>query len=127
MMFITAGDIVGLPGLPGSIQGARKALRKWASGSESMKRKASDSVAIEYDINCLPESVRDAVLSKVLEKNKPEVAPVTTKHRVTARDEVGIMEQCPAVVEQALHQLTQTQKEIASARILLAAEVHNLR
>lgn len=61
-MFITAGDIVGLPGLPGSIQGARKALRKWAAKSDAMKRKASGSVAVEYDINCLPESVRAALL-----------------------------------------------------------------
>lgn len=61
-MFITAGDIVGLPGLPGSIQGARKALRKWATRSNAMKRKASGSVAVEYDINCLPESVRAALL-----------------------------------------------------------------
>ncbi|EDY4475412.1 DDE-type integrase/transposase/recombinase [Salmonella enterica] len=130
-MFITAGDIVGLPGLPGSIQGARKALRKWATKSDAMKRKASGSVAVEYDINCLPESVRDVVFKSVLEKGAPkalpEVAPETTKHRVTARDEVGIMEQCPAVVEQALHQLTDAQKAIASARILLAVEVHTLR
>ncbi|EEC0216909.1 DDE-type integrase/transposase/recombinase [Salmonella enterica] len=126
-MFITAGDIVGLPGLPGSIQGARKALRKWATRSNAMKRKASGSVAVEYDINCLPESVRDVVLKNVLEKGAPKVVPETTKHRVTARDEVGIMEQCPAVVEQALHQLTDAQKAIASARILLAVEVHTLR
>ncbi|EHT8663148.1 transposase, partial [Salmonella enterica] len=130
-MFITAGDIVGLHGLPGSIQGARKALRKWATKSDAMKRKASGSVAVEYDINCLPESVRDVVFKSVLEKGAPkalpEVAPETTKHRVTARDEVGIMEQCPAVVEQALHQLTDAQKAIASARILLAVEVHTLR
>ncbi|ECK6681494.1 DDE-type integrase/transposase/recombinase [Salmonella enterica] len=130
-MFITAGDIVGLPGLPGSIQGARKALRKWATKSDAMKRKASGSVAVEYDINCLPESVRDVVFKSVLEKGAPkalpEVAPETTKHRVTARDEVGIMEQCPAVVEQALYQLTDAQKAIASARILLAVEVHTLR
>lgn len=61
-MFITAGDIVGLPGLPGSIQGARKALRKWATRSNAMKRKASGSAAVEYDINCLPEGVRAALL-----------------------------------------------------------------
>ncbi|EBB7292390.1 TPA: transposase [Salmonella enterica] len=126
-MWVTAKECMGLEGFPTADKNVRARLDSAVRDNPEWRRKRQGTKAFEYHIDCFPESVRDAVLSKVLEKNKPEVKPVTTKHRVTARDEVGIMEQCPAVVEQALHQLTQTQKEIASARILLAAEVHNLR
>lgn len=94
------------------------------------QRTGTRGVTYEYSVNSLPESIRQALTAhraqQMVNVEAKEVE-VTTKHRVTARDEVGIMEQCPAVVEQALHQLTDAQKAIASARILLAVEVHTLR
>ncbi|EAR3697462.1 transposase, partial [Salmonella enterica] len=50
-MYVTANDIVGLPGFPGTIQGARKALRVWAGKSEGEKRSRAGSRTIEYHID----------------------------------------------------------------------------
>ncbi|HAG0016086.1 TPA: DDE-type integrase/transposase/recombinase [Salmonella enterica] len=127
--WVTSRELINLPNTPDSLQGiSQKAKRdSWPSRRKSgVKGKV-----YEYHVNSLPESIRQALTDyrakQLVNVETKEAKPVTTKHRVTARDEVGIMEQCPAVVEQALHQLTKAQKEIAGARILLAAEVHNLR
>lgn len=126
--WVTSSELIKLPNTPDSLQGiSQKAKRdNWVSRRKSgIKGKV-----YEYSVNSLPESIRQALTEhraqQMVNVEAKDVA-VTTKHRVTARDEVGIMEQCPAVVEQALHQLTDAQKAIASARILLAVEVHTLR
>lgn len=129
-MYVVAKELIGIPGLPGTAKGMRQALKRLSNDDPSLTRKRKGTKAVEYHIDCLPEGIRQILIERQTQQlvsQTSEKFGVTTKHRVTARDEVGIMEQCPAVVEQALHQLTQTQKEIASARILLAAEVHNLR
>ncbi|EAQ4448929.1 transposase [Salmonella enterica] len=126
--WVTSSELIKLPNTPDSLQGiSQKAKRdNWLS-----RRKVGVKGRIyEFSVNSLPESIRQTLTdyrAQQLVSAEPKKVEVTVKHRVTARDEVGIMEQCPAVVEQALHQLTQAQKDIAGARILLAAEVHNLR
>ncbi|EBW6040527.1 DDE-type integrase/transposase/recombinase [Salmonella enterica] len=129
-MYVVAKELIGIPGLPGTEKGMRQALKRLSGNDQSVTRKRQGTKAIEYHIDCLPENIRQQLVERQtqqLVKQASELFAVTTKHRVTARDEVGIMEQCPAVVEQALHQLTDAQKAIASARILLAVEVHTLR
>lgn len=129
-MYVVAKELIGIPGLPGTEKGMRQALKRLSGNKPSVTRKRQGTKAVEYHIDCLPENIRQQLVERQtqqLVKQASELFAVTTKHRVTARDEVGIMEQCPAVVEQALHQLTDAQKAIASARILLAVEVHTLR
>ncbi|ENW7464761.1 Mu transposase C-terminal domain-containing protein [Salmonella enterica] len=129
-MYVVAKELIGIPGLPSTEKGMRQALKRLSGNEPSVTRKRQGTKAIEYHIDCLPENIRQQLVERQtqqLVKQASELFAVTTKHRVTARDEVGIMEQCPAVVEQALHQLTDAQKAIASARILLAVEVHTLR
>lgn len=129
-MYVVAKELIGIPGLPSTEKGMRQALKRLSGNKPSVTRKRQGTKAIEYHIDCLPENIRQQLVERQtqqLVKQASELFAVTTKHRVTARDEVGIMEQCPAVVEQALHQLTDAQKAIASARILLAVEVHTLR
>ncbi|MGF2651884.1 DNA-binding protein [Serratia marcescens] len=126
--WVTSSELIKLPNTPDSLQGiSQKAKRdNWISRRKSgIKGKV-----YEYNVNSLPESIRQALTdyrAQQMVNVEAKEVEVTTRHRVTARDEVGIMEQCPAVVEQALHQLTDAQKAIASARILLAVEVHTLR
>ncbi|HAF6280279.1 TPA: hypothetical protein G9F26_004504, partial [Salmonella enterica] len=128
-LWVTLDELISLD----EIKTSRATLFRMAKRDnwKYQQRVGNRGVTYEYSVNSLPESIRQALTDyrakQLVNVETKEVAPVTTKHRVTARDEVGIMEQCPAVVEKALHQLTQAQKEIASARILLAAEVHNLR
>lgn len=129
-MYVVAKELIGIPGLPGTVKGMRQALKRLSDSEPGLTRKRKGTKAVEYHIDCLPENIRQTLIerqTRQLVSQASEKFELTVKHRVTARDEVGIMEQCPAVVEQALHQLTQAQKEIAGARILLAAEVHNLR
>ncbi|EJX3112734.1 transposase, partial [Salmonella enterica] len=129
-MWVTAKECLGLGGLPTRDQNVRARLDSAVKGNPEWRRKREGTKAFEYHIDCLPPETREVLIerqAKQLVNVEAKEVEVTTKHRVTARDEVGIMEQCPAVVEQALHQLTDAQKAIASARILLAVEVHTLR
>ncbi|EJJ7187017.1 transposase, partial [Salmonella enterica] len=129
-MWVTAKECLGLGGLPTRDQNVRARLDSAVKGNPEWRRKREGTKAFEYHVDCLPPETRQVLIerhAKQLVNVEAKEVAVTTKHRVTARDEVGIMEQCPAVVEQALHQLTDAQKAIASARILLAVEVHTLR
>lgn len=129
-MYVTVNELLGVPGVPNTAAGIRYNLAKCVADHPDMARRRQGSKAIEYHVDCLPPETREVLIkrqAKQLVNVEAKDVAVTTKHRVTARDEVGIMEQCPAVVEQALHQLTDAQKAIASARILLAVEVHTLR
>ncbi|WP_275656468.1 DNA-binding protein, partial [Salmonella enterica] len=67
-MYVTANDIVGLPGFPRTIQGARKALRVWAGKSEGEKRSRAGSRTIEYHIDCLPAEVQKVLRERHLKQ-----------------------------------------------------------
>ncbi|ECF6946397.1 transposase, partial [Salmonella enterica subsp. diarizonae] len=123
-MWVTAKECMGVKGFPTADKNVRARLDSAVKDNPEWRRKREGTKAFEYHVDCLAEEIRQAVITKIAPALPVET---TVKHRVTARDEVGIMEQCPAVVEQALHQLTDAQKAIASARILLAVEVHTLR
>ncbi|EOD6654222.1 DNA-binding protein, partial [Salmonella enterica] len=129
-MWVTAKECMGLKGFPTADKNVRARLDSAVRNNPEWRRKREGTKAFEYHVDCLPPETRQVLIerqARQLVNVETKEVEVTTRHRVTARDEVGIMEQCPAVVEQALHQLTDAQKAIASARILLAVEVHTLR
>ncbi len=52
-MFLSANDIVGLPGMPGTVQRGRYVLNKAAGDVDTLKRKREGTKAFEYHIDCL--------------------------------------------------------------------------
>jgi putative transposase len=131
-MFLTANELIGLPELPGSVQGMRLALNKLIGENPAFVRQRQGSKAMEYHIDCLPNLARDAVRRKyfaaVLAKpvNQDAInAPVTQP--VRPLDELQLMRQCPALLTRELSALTEYQRQVADARALLALEVLNLR
>ncbi|EDI1625409.1 transposase [Salmonella enterica] len=131
-MYVTANDIVGLPGFPGTIQGARKALRVWAGKSEGEKRSRAGSRTIEYHIDCLPAEaqkvLRDRLAKQLLDDaSVPAVVDGKASKNLAVRQSLEVMVKCPELALREVQSLTDKQKAIADARILLAAEVHKLR
>ncbi|EFP4583484.1 DDE-type integrase/transposase/recombinase [Salmonella enterica] len=131
-MYVTANDIVGLQGFPGTIQGARKSLRVWASKSGGAKRSRAGSRTIEYHIDCLPANaqkiLRDHLAKQLLDDaSVPAVVERRAGKNLTVRQELEVMVKCPELALREVQTLTDKQKAIADARILLAAEVHKLR
>ncbi|EJJ5083870.1 transposase, partial [Salmonella enterica] len=131
-MYVTANDIVGLPGFPGTIQGARKALRVWAGKSEGEKRSRAGSRTIEYHIDCLPAEaqkvLRDHLAKQLLDDaSVPAVVDGKASKNLAVRQSLEVMVKCPELALREVQSLTDKQKAIADARILLAAEVHKLR
>ncbi|EKI6589034.1 transposase, partial [Salmonella enterica] len=130
-MYVTANDIVGLPGFPGTIQGARKALRVWAGKSEGEKRSRAGSRTIEYHIDCLPEQAREIVKRRFLNQAVASAENCQTSVHVAvtskARQELVLMQQCPALATREANKLTEQQRRIADARCVLVREVDRLR
>ncbi|ECI0427402.1 transposase [Salmonella enterica subsp. enterica] len=131
-MYVTANDIVGLPGFPGTIQGARKALRVWAGKSEGEKRSRAGSRTIEYHIDCLPAEaqkvLRDRLAKQLLDDaSVPAVVDGKASKNLAVRQSLEVMVKCPELALREVQSLTDKQKAIVDARILLAAEVHKLR
>ncbi|EFH6320744.1 transposase, partial [Escherichia coli] len=118
-----------LPGIPSTRVGiAVKAKRdKWASRVREMK-----GGGVEYHIDSLPtetqKALRQRLAHQVLEDTQlPAVVEQKAVKNVTVRDELEVMVKCPELVLREVQALTDKQKAIADARILLATEVHKLR
>ncbi|HCR2154493.1 TPA: Mu transposase C-terminal domain-containing protein [Enterobacter asburiae] len=62
-MFVTVNELVGVPGLPTTLQGLRYSLKKCADNSPELVRKRAGSKAFEYHISVLPPEVRAELLS----------------------------------------------------------------
>ncbi|NHB90784.1 Mu transposase C-terminal domain-containing protein [Photorhabdus cinerea] len=131
-MFLTANELIGLPALPGSVQGMRMALNRLTGDNPGFVRQRQGSKAMEYHIDCLPDAAREAVrrqyFAAVLAQpvnqdaiNTPVAQPVSPL------DELQLMRQCPALLSRELATLTAQQRNVADARALLALEVLNLR
>lgn len=58
-MFLTANELVGIPGLPGTVQGIRNRLNKLSGDHPELIRKRTGTKAFEYHIDCLPEAAQD--------------------------------------------------------------------
>ncbi|WP_288444618.1 DNA-binding protein, partial [uncultured Serratia sp.] len=104
-----------MPGLPGTAQGLRMALKKRAGNAPDLVRKREGSKAFEYHIDCLPadtqEAVRQRHFKSVLEQPgcKSVGLPVKRNSAVKPREELEIMRQCPALVEREVATLTDDQ------------------
>lgn len=132
MMFVSATELIGIPGLPVTVQGLRLALNKWASGSESMKRKRPGSKAYEYHIDCLPIEAQCAIRERHLQQlmiaapvddavKQPVVSKVSTDPEKLGK--LDIYQRCPALIGNKLADLTDKQRQIADARMLLVQHI----
>ncbi|MGL5344827.1 MAG: Mu transposase C-terminal domain-containing protein, partial [Plesiomonas sp.] len=96
------------------------------------RRKRKGTKAFEYYIECLPPEAQQAFRAQqalliMADASVPAVAEVKPGKGVTVRQELEVMMKCPAVAMRSVQTLTDKQKAIADARILLAVEVHKLR
>lgn len=131
-MYLTANELIGLPELPGTVQGIRLALKKRTGKHPEFVRKREGTKAFEYHIDCLPETAQEVVKQRhfnaVLEQKKTDNALETTVSNTSVKpvDELALMRQCPALLEREVSSLTADQKSIADARATLALEVLSL-
>lgn len=128
-MFLTINELVGLPGMPGTVQGCRMALKKRISERPELVRKREGSKANEYHIDALPvdtqDAARDRHYNQLLEqtaKAEPVAMPVA-KTSIKPRNKLAIIRQCPALLEREVNTLTEKQRQISDARALLAQNV----
>ncbi|TXE27119.1 DDE-type integrase/transposase/recombinase [Serratia marcescens] len=132
-MFLSVNELVGLSGLPGTVQGVRYVLNKSAGDSSELKRKREGSKAFEYHIDCLPAEAREVVRQRhytsVMEQSGCKSVDVPVRNKKAAvkpSQELDLLRQCPALLEREVGSLTDKQKQIADARALLAQEVETL-
>ncbi|HCN7215129.1 TPA: transposase, partial [Escherichia coli] len=118
-----------LPGIPSTRVGiAVKAKRdKWASRVREMK-----GGGVEYHIHSLPTETQKALCQRLAQQvledaQLPVVVEQKAVKNVAVRDELEVMVKCPELALREVQALTDKQKAIADARILLATEVHKLR
>lgn len=131
-MYLTANELIGLPELPGTVQGIRLALKKRTGKHPEFVRKREGTKAFEYHIDCLPEAAQEVIKQRhfnaVLEQKKTDNALEKTVSNTSVKpvDELALMRQCPALLEREVSSLTADQKGIADTRATLALEVLSL-
>ncbi|EEL2952971.1 DDE-type integrase/transposase/recombinase [Salmonella enterica] len=128
-MFVSVNELIGLPGVPGTVQGVRYAVKKWAS-TDHHKRQRPGTKAIEYNIDCLPEVTQQALRERYLaqlmavETPKEPAKPVVRRQRDP--DAISPLEAyrgSPQLMEERLNALTENQRQVADARAALVREV----
>ena len=130
-MFVVAKELVGIPGLPATPKGIREALGRLSAGNQSLFRRREGTKAIEYHVDCLPKDARELVkhrfFSKAVESadNCHPSTPVSVA--VKAKQELALMQQCPALARREADSLTEQQRKIADARCVMVMEVDRLR
>lgn len=83
-MFVTVNELVGIPGLPTTLQGLRYSLNKCADNSPELVRKRAGSKAFEYHISVLPPEVRAELLaSKGLIETSSGIIDLPARRKVT--------------------------------------------
>lgn len=134
-MFFVVKELVGLPGMPKTEKGIREALARRTNGAAELVRKREGSKAFEYHIDALPaetqEVLRQRHYQEVMEAPAETAAPApavidTKKSTIKPREALQVLQQCPALLEREVSQLTSKQKQIADARAALAQEVMKL-
>ncbi|EKN5996269.1 Mu transposase C-terminal domain-containing protein [Yersinia enterocolitica] len=131
-MFYSVNDLAGIPGLPSTVQGIRWTLNRAIERNPEWRRKKAGTKAFEYHIDCLPNEaqkvLRERFVQRLLsDEQLPTVVERKAGKNVVARQMLDVMTKCPELALREVHKLTDKQKAIADARILLAAEVHKLR
>ncbi|HCP9899019.1 TPA: transposase [Salmonella enterica] len=129
IMFVSAGELIGIAGMPGTVQGVRKALKKLAS-SDEMKRQRSGTKAIEYSVDCLPEvtqkAIRERYIAQLMKAEAPQEPAKPVVRRQRDPDAISPLEAyrgSPQLMEERLNALTENQRQVADARAALVREV----
>ncbi len=136
-MFVVAKDLVGIPGLPATTKGVREALFRLSSGHPDFVRKREGTKAFEYHVDCLPDTAREAVQARMARQLLAQAASLparatTTGELVTGaggekvQRELALYRKCPALQEKKLRELTDSQKAVGDARMVLVQEVLRL-
>ncbi|WP_312836818.1 transposase [Pantoea sp.] len=137
-MFVTVNELMGLPGLPGTLQGLRFTLNKRAAGLPEMVRRRAGTKAYEYHIDCLPEAAQDIVRARVARQLLQRSAGtsvsggaaksglVTRAGGEKVQQVLGLYRKCPALLDKGLRSLTMNQKAVGDARMVLVQEVLRL-
>ncbi|ECR7702389.1 transposase, partial [Salmonella enterica] len=130
-MFFSVNDLTGVPGLPGTVQGIRWTLNRATEQKPEWRRKRAGTKAYEYHIDCLPEQAREIVKRRFLNQAVASAENCQTSVHVAvtskARQELVLMQQCPALATREANKLTEQQRRIADARCVLVREVDRLR
>ncbi|EJY9246305.1 transposase [Salmonella enterica] len=128
IMFVSVNELIGLPGVPGTAQGVRYAIKKWAS-TDHHKRQRPGTKAIEYSIDCLPEvtqkAIRERYLAQLMEivPQEPEKPVVRRQRDPDAISPLEAYRGSPQLMEERLNALTENQRQVADARAALVREV----
>ncbi|UAN57287.1 transposase [Serratia sp. JSRIV004] len=133
-IWLTVQECANLPGFPSMLHNIRNNLNKRAGGNSDLRRRRTGSKAFEYHVDCLPREAREVVLARHYQQVvevASDTAVVTTvtaerKTGIKPREELDILNQCPALLEREVSQLTDKQKAVADARSALALEVLKL-
>ena len=132
-MFLTVNELVGLPGLPGTLPGIRMAMKKRSSGLPDLVRKRQGTKAYEYHLDCLPTETQQAIRSRMYQQvlnsasEENAIRAVVSRQATADRDEIALLRNCPAILERKVSELTDKQKQIADSRATLAMEIERLR
>lgn len=131
-MWFVVRDCLKLSGFPSAEKNIRARLDRLAENNPEWKRKREGTKAFEYHIDCLPAEaqkvLRKRLTQQVLEDAQlPAVIEQKAVKNITIRDELEVITKCPELALREVQTLTDKQKAIADARILLATEVQKLR
>ncbi|ECB3488805.1 transposase [Salmonella enterica subsp. enterica serovar Kottbus] len=130
-MFVVAKELVGIPGLPVTTKGIREALVRFSGEHPEFVRKREGTKAFEYHIDCLPEQAREIVKRRLFNQVVASAEHCQADARVSvtskARQELVLMQKCPALATREADKLTEQQRLIADARCVLVREVDRLR
>ncbi|EAM4396608.1 transposase [Salmonella enterica] len=128
-MFVSVNELIGLPGMPGTAQGVRYSIKKWAT-ADHQKRQRPGTKAIEYSADCLPEVTQNAIRERYVAQLMVSEAPQETTKPVVRRrrdpDAISPLEAyrgSPQLMEERLNALTENQRQVADARAALVREV----
>ncbi|EEA7258503.1 DDE-type integrase/transposase/recombinase [Salmonella enterica subsp. enterica] len=131
-MWVTAKECAGIKGFPSAEKNARIRLERATEQHPEWRRQRVGSKAFEYYIDCLPvemhKVLRDRRAKQLLDDaSVPTVVDGKSSKNLAVRQSLEVMVKCPELALREVQSLTDKQKAIADARILLAAEVHKLR
>ncbi|XYX40139.1 Mu transposase C-terminal domain-containing protein [Candidatus Erwinia dacicola] len=136
-VWLTAKECSSLPGMPSMGHNIRNKLDKLTGGNDSLRRRRQGTKAFEYHVDCLPDAAREAVQARMARQLLAQSASLparatTTSELVTGaggekvQRELALYRKCPALQEKKLHELTDSQKAVGDARMVLVQEVLRL-
>ncbi|WP_345859357.1 Mu transposase C-terminal domain-containing protein [Shewanella algae] len=115
---------MGLPGMPGSDRNTRAKLAILAGDNSEVKRKRSKG--FEYHVSILPPETQEALrLKEAAAATQQPLAPgvAVIRQPKKATHAVEIYQQCPALMESDVNELTQHQRDVADARCVVVQAV----